>query len=859
MAQATTDTMLDRIRWPLRLTWAGLWAERLARAFWPLWSVLIATVAVLAFGLQDMVPIEAAWIGLVAAVAGTVWALIWGLRRFRVPTRGDALIRLDAALPGRPIAALTDQQAIGAQDAASAAVWRVHLARMAERAAAARPVAPDLALAGRDPFALRYVALTALVAALMFGSIWRATSVASLTPGADTATLSGPVWEGWATPPAYTGKPGLYLNDITQATLDLPVGTRIQIRLYGEVGALTLAETVSQRTEVTGAADPVQDFEVRQSGTIEIAGPGGRIWEIRATPDAAPAVSLTGEMTREEGGKMQQAFAATDDYGVTAGQAVIALDLPAVDRRFGLALDPEPHEAITLDLPMPITGNRAEFSETLVEDLSKHPFANLPVAVTFSVADEVGQTGSAPVLATTLPGRRFFDPLAAAVIEVRRDLLWSRGNAPRSVQVLKAVTHLPEGFIRNERAYLRLRAVMRDLETAAASLTVEARDMMADELWEIALLVEDGDLASALQRLQRAQDRLDEAIRNGADPAEIAELMQEMREALDDYMQQLAQESEQAEDQQTAENMQGLQMSGDQLQQMLDKLQELMEQGRTAEAQELMEALRQLMENMQVTQGQGGGQGNSPGQQAMRDLSETLRDQQGLSDDAFQGMQQGQPGQGQPGQDQPGQGQQGQGQQGQGQQGQGQQGEGQQPGNGQGQGQQPGGQDGRSLAERQQDLRNRLNGLSGLPGEGTEAGEAGRQALEDAERAMREAEQALRDGDLSGALDRQADAMEAMREGMRNFGEAMAQEQQPGPGSQGQGEAFGNADPNGQQDPLGRNTGEMGRIGSDRNMLQGEDVYRRAQDLLDEIRRRTGEQTRPDSELEYLRRLLDNF
>jgi uncharacterized protein (TIGR02302 family) len=771
-----------------------------------------------------------------------------------VPTRGDALIRLDAALPGRPIAALTDHQAIGAQDPASAAVWRVHLARMAERAAAARPVAPDLVLAGRDPFALRYVALTALVSALMFGSIWRATSVASLTPGGDTAAISGPVWEGWATPPAYTGKPGLYLNDITQATLDLPVGTRIQIRLYGEVGALTLAETVSRRTEVTGASDPVQDFEVRQSGSIEIAGPGGRKWEIRATPDAAPAVSLTGEMTREEGGKMQQAFAARDDYGVTAGQAVIALDLPSVDRRFGLTADPEAREPITLDLPMPITGNRAEFSETLVEDLSKHPFANLPVSVTFTVSDEVGQSGSAPALATTLPGRRFFDPLAAAVIEIRRDLLWSRGNAPRSVQVLKAVTHRPEGFIRNERAYLRLRAVMRDLESASASLTVESRDVMADELWEIALLVEDGDLASALQRLQRAQDRLDEAIRNGADPAEIAELMQEMREALNDYMQQLAQESEQAQDQQTAENMQGLQMSGDQLQQMLDKLQELMEQGRTAEAQELMEALRQLMENMQVTQGQGGGQGNSPGQQAMRDLSETLRDQQGLSDDAFQGMQQGQPGQGQPGQ-----GQQGEGQQGQGQQGQGQQGQGQQPGNGQGQGQQPGGQDGRSLAERQQDLRNRLNGLSGLPGEGTEAGEAGRQALDDAERAMREAERALRDGDLSGALDRQADAMEAMREGMRNFGEAMAQEQQPGQGAPGQGDSFGNADPNGQQDPLGRNTGEMGRIGSDRNMLQGEDVYRRAQDLLDEIRRRSGEQMRPDSELDYLRRLLDNF
>ena len=123
---------------------------------------------------------------------------------------------------------------------------------------------------------------------------------------------------------------------------------------------------------------------------------------------------------------------------------------------------------------------------------------------------------------------------------MRRDLLWYRANAPRSVQILKAVTHRPEGFIRNERAYLRLRVVMRDLDSATAGLTPEARDVMADELWEIALLVEEGDLASALQRLQRAQDRLDEAIRNGADPSEIDELMQEMREALNDYMQQLA-------------------------------------------------------------------------------------------------------------------------------------------------------------------------------------------------------------------------------------------------------------------------------------------------------------------------------
>ncbi len=38
---------------------------------------------------------------------------------------------------------------------------------------------------------------------------------------------------------------------------------------------------------------------------------------------------------------------------------------------------------------------------------------------------------------------------------------------------------------------------------------------------------------------------------------------------------------------------------------------------------------------------------------------------------------------------------------------------------------------------------------------------------------MGEAADALEEGDLSGALDRQAEALEAMREGMRRFDDAM--------------------------------------------------------------------------------------
>lgn len=826
----TQDTdaarILARLAWPIRATWAGLWAERLARAFWPAWSLALAALAALAFGVQDHLPLALAQ-GLVGGAGLALAVLVaLGLRRFRRPLRAEALARLDAALPGRPLAALTDTQAIGAGDPASAAVWAAHLARMAARAQTARPVQPDLRLASRDRYALRYAALTALVMAALFGSVWRAGSVTALTPGAGPGLSGGPVWEGWAQPPAYTGRPSLYLPDLAAGTLELPVGTRLSLRLYGAVGALRVEQDIAAPEETTArtvAEAPAQDFVLAASGRLAVVGPGGREWQIVALPDRAPTVALAGEITRETGGRLNQPFTAADDYGVVAGQARFALDLAAVDRRHGLAIDPEPRDPVTLDLPMPLSGDRAQVAETLVDDLSKHPFANLPVRLSLQAEDAAGQIGLSDPVAVVLPGRRFFDPLAAAVIELRRDLLWSAGNAPRTAQILRAITHRPEDILRSERAFLRLRVLMRDLDRALAQgpLPPDRRDAFAEALWEIALLIEEGDLASALERLRRAQDRLDEAIRNGADPSEIQELMDDLRQALDDYMRQLAQEAERnGGDPQMQQDLQGMQMSGRQLQEMLDQLQQLMEEGRMAEAAELMEMLRQLMENMQVTQGQGGQGQGSPGQQALRDLSETLRDQQGLSDDSFRQLQ-----------DQFGRQE------------------------------QPGDRPGRDLADRQQALRDRLNGLENLPGAGSRAGEAGRQALDRAGRAMDGAEEALRDGDLAGALDRQAEALEAMREGLRNFGEALAEEQngrQPQPGRD-PGQAFGQADPDGQRDPLGRARGELGRLGSDRNMLQGEDVYRRAQDLLEELRRRSADQTRPEAERDYLKRLLERF
>lgn len=852
------DDALKGLAWPLRLTRAGMLAERATKAFWPLWSVLMLAIALVMLGVQDFTPPKLAMAAVAVFALAGMWTLVYGLRRFRWPTEGEARERLDATLPGRPITALTDTQAIGADDAASQAVWKAHVARMAARAKGAKPAPADLRVSAKDPYALRYVAVLALLVAVLFGSLNRVQSVADIATGAGgTAMAAGPSWEGWVEPPAYTGKPSLYLNDLPQGDLSVPKGSRITVRLYGKVGALTVRQTVSgEPVEDTAAVS--QEMTVTQDGVLAIDGQGGAEWQITLLPDLPPTVRFDGELKREARGVMKQPFAASDDYAVVRGTAEFRLDLETVERRYGLAVDPEKRDPVVLDLPLPITGSRAEFTEELVEDLSEHPWSGLPVTLTLTVEDASGQTGQSEAMHMLMPGRRFFAPLARAVVEQRRDLLWSRKNGARVAQVLRAVTHRPEGFVRNDSAYLMLRVAIRRLEAGVAfGMTPELQDEIAAALWDIALIFEDGSLADAKERLHRAQERLAEAMKNGASKEEIEDLMQELRDATKDYMRQLAEQQRQngEQDQQQAQNGETFEFTQEELQALMDRIQELMEEGRMEEAADLMQRMNEMMENLQMAENQNGQGEGSPGQQSMEDLKDTLRNQQGLSDEAFRDLQEQfnpNANRGESGQNRGESGGQGEGRShtGQGDQGQ---------GGGEGQTGQEGGGKGQSesLADRQQALRDELQRQkNGLPGAGTAEGDAAREALERAGRAMDGAEQALRDGQLAEALDNQAEALEALREGMRNLGDALAQNRQQDGSQQGQAQTRDQA--NG-RDPLGRNNSGRGSSATQGDMLLNGDGRRRAQELLKELRRRSGERDRPAIELDYLNRLLDKY
>ena len=818
-----------RVIFALWLTFVGLWAERIMRAAWPLLSTLFFGMGVLLLAAPDL------WLSPWPKLAWGIWLLsgLYGLwyffRHFSAPTFGAAFARLDHNRPDRPLAALRDNQALGQDDPASAALWQAHMAQMRAAAAKASAVGPQLDLAPRDPFALRYIAVLVFVIGGLFGSLQALRTGLGTTP---VAIAVGPQWEAWLQPPANTRRPMIYLNDVMGAELSVPQDSVVLVRLYGDAGLHAVEETLSGRAaDAFDAADPSQTFLVTRSGRLAISGPEGAAWQVSMLPDTPPEVEVIGEMTRDAEGSFSLSFTARDDVAVTAGRAWVQLTLEEVDRRYGLAVEPAPQPDIELALPLTISGNRAEFTEVLKEDLSKHVWAHLPVSLHLEVEDMRGQLGHSAALEMALPARTFFDPLAKALVEQRRDLLWSDDNQRRVAQLLRAISQAPESLFRDAEDADVLAQIIQDLEMAT---DLEAA---AEALWILALEVEDGDLEQASQKLARAQDKLAEAIKNGATPEEIARLMDELRQAQREYFREFAERNPQSEQPESLPD--DKLVSPSQLQEMMDRLQQLMEEGRMAEAQELLEEINRLMQNLQMTPGQSSGEGQEGqdgqegGGQQVEDLADSLRQQQELSDETFLDLQ-GQP-------------------------------PGDQPGGGGTEGGDAAGEEGRlsqeSLSEQQKQLERDVARQRGnLPGAGTEAGQATRRALDEAAEAMDQAAEDLRAGDLPGALDNQSDAIDALREAMRRLGETLDEQARPGQGATpNDRRAEGQSQNPSSRDPLGRDVGGNGQLGAGEQMVPQEELRLRSQELMEEIRRRAGSLERPEEERNYLQRLLDRF
>jgi uncharacterized protein (TIGR02302 family) len=665
--------------------------------------------------------------------------------------------------------------------------------------------------------------------------------------------------DAWVMPPAYTAKPPIMLADGAQGApgpavaeargpIEVPDRSLLIVRTSGAaVGTLSLEikPEAGQPQRVEGhnessAADAAEiRTELRRSAVVRALKGRSQAarWSFRVIADQPPKIALTKDPERTPRGSLKLTYKIEDDYGVTSAEA-------RFERLRGAESDPRTSwaRADVLKGPRPplerppvlslrLPRSHAKDTETSsTHELASHPWAGIKVRMTLMAKDLGGNVGRSQPVDLVLPQRRFTKDLAKAVIEQRRKLVEDARYRPLVAKALEALTLEPEGFITDHHVYLGLRAAYHRLLHDRSRAGLKS---VIDQLWHVALRIEDGaGLTEAERRLKDIQDRLSKAIEEGAPDAEIQSLMQELRQALSEFLEQLARQAER----QQMDLPEGLNpnqiVRPEDLERMLNNLENMARQGSRDMAQEMLSQLRDLLDQLQSGRMANMGRQSQQMMQMMDQFGDLIGKQQRLYDDTF-GEQRRQGERGPQGQRKP-----------QGQKGQGEGRQGQQPAPGQpGQQFSPG-----ELGERQRQLRDQLGQLQqGL----RDLGMRPPGQFDGAEQSMGNAEQALEQGDLETATREQSRALEQLRQGSQSMAGQMLRQM---PSRFGRGPAD-----DAPRDPLGRPQRTEGPDAGTSVKVPDEIDVQRAREILEELRRRLGEPSRPLLELDYIERLLRRF
>lgn len=879
IAKQSTDLAFER---KVRL---ARWAIVFERLWVRLWAVLAVGGLFLLTSLAGVWPLLGDWAhgSLLALFAALMLAAIVHLCRVPWPSRDEAIRRIErvSGARHRPASSYEDTLTAGVDDPTTRAVWRAHRARMAEALKRLRPGGPRPRTDRYDPLAIRALGALALIVGVAFAGDAVSDRLRSAFRLASAERLNEARLDVWMTPPPYTSRPPVMLSDganpigAAKAKSDAPDAALPEVpersvviaRASGLGDAKLALEIVedgkpSSRApaEVKAGGNDVQEarFELRRAATIRALADETAIaeWNVHVTPDNPPTIALTKKPEVTLRGSLKLNYKVEDDYGVTRALGKLEKVPQKKDAALSWADPPPPkgpRPPLTrppmLELRLPQANAKSAEAQSFLE-LASHPWAGLRVLLTLEATDVAGQTGKAEPIELVLPERRFTKPLARAVIEQRRKLMDDPRYRGQVLKAIDALTLAPEDYFDDTRVYLGLRTAFHRLERDTSRAGMKS---VIDQLWYVALRIEDGDLSDAERALRDVQDRLTKALEEGASEDEIKRLMEELKQAFNEFMQQLAKKSD--EQNQDGTDDQNQQFGQQDLEQMMKNLEDMAKDGSREEAQKMLGELRDLMERLQAgrmdkEQMQKSQQMN----QMMEKLAKMVGDQQKLLDDTFNeqrrqgeedgGRQLG--GQNQPGNQAGGQRQGKKGQQ-QGQRGPGQKGQRGQPTDDPGEGMDPG--DGMApgqLGSRQRELRDRL---AQLQQEMRDSAANAADKLKAARESMENAEQALEAGDMESASESQAQALQQMRDSAQSLAQQM---QANSPQRYGQ---------NGKtpRDPLGRPQKTQGPdLGTSVKVPDQIDMQR-AREILEELRRRIGEATRPAGEIDYLERLQRRF
>ncbi len=812
MADRPADAATPHLLPPQERAGADVLARALRRARWTifwerLWPALasIATViglflAVSWLGVWLWLPPTARAIGLGIFFLLTAAAFA-PLLMLRVPSRVDALRRLDrnSGLPHRPATAMADDIAVPTHDSYSLALWRAHIERVLRRTKRLRAGTPMPRLALRDPFAVR-----ALVAVLVVATFFAAGGerMKRLAAAFDWQGVMAPAnfrVDAWVSPPPYTGRPPVILPGLRPGE---PVQTSTSL-------AVPAGSTVVIRA--TGI-----HLDVMASGGL--------------------AESASGAQTNAKGSEerrfvINDAGAATV-RGAAAGDVTWQFTaIPDKPPTIALAKEPEGQARGALQLSYKleddygVTGAQAIFKLQSSEGTNGHPPRPLYGAPDFPLVLPQARTKNGIGQTTKDLTEHPWAGTDAAMILTARDEAGNEGQSaafefrlperPFSKPIARALIEQRRILALDGDAQASVLTALDALTVAPERFNMESNVYLGLRaiFWQLARAKTDDQLRDVVGRMWDMAVHLEDGSVSDAEQALRAADPQQLARPLDPNARQLRPQD---------------------LRNMIDRLEQMARSGARDAARRMLQDLQQMLENLQMARPgqQMDGDGDDDMMSALDELGDVIRKQQQLRDRTFQ-----------QGQDQRRDRQRGQ----RGQQGQ----DGQQ-------GDQMG-----ELRENQQALRDQLKRLmEELRKKGFGQGQQGQGEMDQLGRAgeaMGDAEGQLGDGNADGAVDSQGRALEALRRGAQNLAQSMQQQGMLGPGPNGQPGRLGLPRAQQDTDPLGRPL--RGRdYGDDTTVkVPGEIDVQRARRILEELRRRFGENFRPQLELEYIERLLRDF
>nr|WP_246329264.1 TIGR02302 family protein [Chthonobacter rhizosphaerae] len=833
------------------LIWERIWPRLLPAV------AIAATFAALAWlGVFESVgPVVR--LALVALFSLAFLAALVHLARIRLPGRSEALGRLerDSGFEHHPLATLADSRATGGGDAVSDALWRAHRRRVASSLSAVQVRAPSPRMDRRDPYAFRAAVFLLFVVGLVAArnDPWSPIASAFSLPEPPPSPVR---IDAWVTPPGYTGRAPIYLTTAQAAgpataadpsaapppvasaenPLQIPEGSVLALRVNGVEGPTARfvpaggtdaqpIEGAAPAERATGRPDDgiirptAFEYTLTNSGTVDLtaADEALRAFHFNVSPDLPPTIRSVEDPAATVKGAFRLAYEVVDDFRVAGARAIFedprtALS-PSSDEPRPLVGAPE------MPLALPRKGAEKPVAETF-RDLSAHPWAGATVALRLEARDDAGKVGVSDPIDVVVPPRPFRNPVARMLVEQRRVLALDANAQDYVSDVVGTVIDRSPAFVEDASIHVGLAVLHSRLTNARTDDDLRSA---LDLMWEMALAIDGGDASLAEQRLREAREALRDALQNGAPPEEIARLTEELRKAMEEYMQALQEQMRNdpslAQEMSPQQQQNAQEVSPEDFQKMIDRIEELSKLGDREAAEQLLSQLDQMLENLQMARPQQGQQNQQQGQQGpmnqmMNELADMIRRQQELMNETFNmspdGRQQGKDGQPMTPEEQA--------------------------------------EAMQRLQQGQADLQKRLEEMMGqMQQEGMQPGEQ----LGEAGKSMGEAQQSLGQGESESALGQQGQALDQLRQGAQQLAEQMGNQEGQGQGRGGQRDYA--------EDPLGRPQRQEGPDFGDSVKVPGEIEVQRARRILEELRRRFSEPTRPTIELDYLQRLLNPF